>query len=730
MSAQQSVRQLLSFVLEAHQAAGRTLHIPVGCTGSEPWLLDSLDVPALLDLVRQGKPVPLSKLCKLQSVSSQGRAAQSSPAHPSADRAYSDGPEAPPPGGSFPTDGPGQEPTEELGGLPANLNEPVLDLPALETGLEEFELKDLAYTVFAGACGRSAHPDLVRTVCNQLDMSESRAGEMQQAMDASPSAHTPAFSRHAASLKLQAELLQTVRPGHFANFRAFVMWRQTSGRLMAQVLSRALQSTPGLDWSNRNGRPRFAVAHLQGALRRLDVRNPDEFVEAEYAVAAKDFVAAASDIASHCSSGWRFPWAVRVRVADLLLRALFESDDSGAYVEDRTALLSLLENQLWPLLGISPQVHAALYAWIHFRQFALTGRRSLLVATQQLIGNLLSESGRRKSAANGNDSSSDEALDSQFGADVAAAVESWILKRMRDYHQAFAGDAILMAGLLELLIAAELCKGKNAAVNQMLQGCVASSLDAQMERMQEQAASSSGPDSADQLHRLARYTHRVLKVESETFTPVLCEHLPAAGAVAAAHLHRSFGSVLPPLAPHCGHTGNLGSDGLANGNQSQRDNAGLVPDMPAWDTLHRMAPLLFHWVQSQLAQLGAWTSRILESESWQPISPSRLLSRSAVEIIKIATETVEGLFAMQLPLPVDLVRCLTEGIDSILQRYAKAVQEQAGSPDVFIPPPPALTRYKKDLAVKAEALEQSPQTPHKGKPPPPMQAGYEQGRRH
>ena len=56
------------------------------------------------------------------------------------------------------------------------------------------------------------------------------------------------------------------------------------------------------------------------------------------------------------SSGWRFPWAVRVRVADLLLRSLFESDDSGAYVEDRTALLSLLENQLWPLLGISPQV--------------------------------------------------------------------------------------------------------------------------------------------------------------------------------------------------------------------------------------------------------------------------------------------------------------------------------------------------------------------------------------
>ena len=37
-----------------------------------------------------------------------------------------------------------------------------------------------------------------------------------------------------------------------------------------------------------------------------------------------------------------------------------------------------------------------------------------------------------------------------------------------------------------------------------------------------------------------------VQVESETFTPVLCEHLPAAGAVAAAHLHRSFGSVFLP----------------------------------------------------------------------------------------------------------------------------------------------------------------------------------------
>ncbi len=46
-----------------------------------------------------------------------------------------------------------------------------------------------------------------------LQMSESRAGEMQQAMAASPSAQTPSFSRHAATLKLQVNVQQFDLPG-------------------------------------------------------------------------------------------------------------------------------------------------------------------------------------------------------------------------------------------------------------------------------------------------------------------------------------------------------------------------------------------------------------------------------------------------------------------------------------------------------------------------------------
>ena len=44
--------------------------------------------------------------------------------------------------------------------------------------------------------------------------------------------------------------------------------------------------------------------------------------------------------------------------------------------------------------------------------------------------------------------------------------------------------------------------------------------------------------------------------------------------------------------------------------------------------------------------------------------------RSSVDIVKIASETIEGLFNMRLALPVALVRALTEGLDEVLRKCA------------------------------------------------------------
>ena len=47
-----------------------------------------------------------------------------------------------------------------------------------------------------------------------------------------------------------------------------------------------------------------------------------------------------------------------------------------------------------------------------------------------------------------------------------------------------------------------------------------------------------------------------------------------------------------------------------------------------------------------------------------------LLYRSCVETMKIADETLDALFDMELPLPRPVVRSLAEGIDTILQKCA------------------------------------------------------------
>lgn len=44
--------------------------------------------------------------------------------------------------------------------------------------------------------------------------------------------------------------------------------------------------------------------------------------------------------------------------------------------------------RLWPLLGISPAMHNAGFAWIHFRQYVLTRHPGLISKTKALLKRL------------------------------------------------------------------------------------------------------------------------------------------------------------------------------------------------------------------------------------------------------------------------------------------------------------------------------------------------------
>jgi hypothetical protein len=83
---------------------------------------------------------------------------------------------------------------------------------------------------------------------------------------------------------------------------------------------------------------------------------------------------------THSHAGWSFPWGLRARLAELLLRGIFDTLDEGQYNDHRQELLKLLQGGVWRQLGITPDVHSAVFAWVHYRQFALSQELLLLEA--------------------------------------------------------------------------------------------------------------------------------------------------------------------------------------------------------------------------------------------------------------------------------------------------------------------------------------------------------------
>lgn len=53
--------------------------------------------------------------------------------------------------------------------------------------------------------------------------------------------------------------------------------------------------------------------------------------------------AAAGKLAEHCATGWAFPWGLRTRMAELMLRGVFDSLEEGEYVEEQRELLGALQ---------------------------------------------------------------------------------------------------------------------------------------------------------------------------------------------------------------------------------------------------------------------------------------------------------------------------------------------------------------------------------------------------
>ncbi len=605
----------------------------------------------------------------------------------------------------------------DLDGASQRKKLPHLQLPSMELlKIDERDMQMLAFQIFISSCGSKASPALLQTVRAQLEIGEGLGKDLTSVAQLATKNGIPSLSTIDGLVKL----LQVVPPSAFQSFRSFVSWR--SG--IATVISKSLEHAAAHSWTPQQGGggnggdgapARSLLASLRGSLRRMDVREADDYEEAEYIAAAKGVEEATRRLANSISGGLTLPLGLSVQVAEMLLCGVFDSLDEGQFVPEAPELLSLLSSNVWPQLRISPQMNSALGMWVHFRQYMASKETSLLRAGVQLA--------QSASASAATSSPADAA----FTTKVLDALSAEASTALSDYHTSFTNIGEMQA-LLEFLRSiygiqntANNNTSNSSDFDAMLSRCIKASVGAAFARRTAEVHKQVALEE-DRTALLSTETMALLHVERSKFIPTLRQYQPAAAAIVADTLHELYGakmltwlisvnnltkSVAATIHASVDLESELMAEIAAHGGSGGGTSAAAGASVQAiphpWGAVERITPLLQSWAGQQVSNMYGWLDRIMAEEDWSPVVQQRgATSRSAVEVLKVMDDSVDTLFGMGLAVPASVVNALVDGMDAVLQKYCKMSMASVGSADSLVPPAPPLTRFKKDLAESAE----------------------------
>eukprot|EP00798_Chlamydomonas_sp_ICE-L_P003064 gene3064-13083_t len=668
---------------------------------------------------------------------------------------------------------------------------PEINLPQLDAGVTGDQLRELAYLTICACCQASSkgyNPEMINVFRRQLEMLRHIPVGMQPAQS--------------ATLELVVRLLEGVRPLDFSSrtpFRAFLQWRDT----MTATLDRCFSRNVAEYWTAGDAAlSRRLMARLKGSIRRMDVRSEEELDEDEYAEALSVMSSTARALTGCCRIGWSYTWGMRVRIGEVLLQAMFETlegdescyiDDSvirrsytwgmrvrigevllqamfetlegdeSCYIDDSVQAGLLLESHVWPLLGISPLLHLAINAWVHFRQYVRHEDPRLLRQVKALTSRLAAEVSKEPSASDpfglGQEVvATDEAYrnlrqDLVLAEQVGNQVIEFALDRLRDYYVACpSGQGV--QGILDILVSASQSRGNDdQQLAQILVGIVQTSTEVEFGRRIRTALR--GDESEALKLRTMLQLAVALRDDNEAlyYRPLSVYLMPegAAEAVCCAQLNKLLGKHLGPWLSSVSHLdettsgvfmhalatdhelmvavdevrprlvidtqmqgGNMGGQ-ASNGGASHEATpvsgvavavADALRSCRPWDITSTLWRVQSSWVNTQVNNMETWVKRQLQTETWRAVSPGREgYATFAVEVSKLMLDAVDTLFDMALPIPKAVVVLLLEGIDGRLQKCAAFISNKLGPLDPLVPPLPPLTRYKKDVVAKQEKAE-------------------------
>ncbi|XP_020248404.1 uncharacterized protein LOC109825902, partial [Asparagus officinalis] len=636
-----------------------------------------------------------------------------------------------------------------------------LGLPALRTGLSDDDMRETAYEVLLGSLILSGrvliprfeekkkekksrltvgirskkddsssreqseddHSDLLDVIRGQMEISET--------MDACIKHGLRLFCANIRNGRtdvpqIALELLDSICKSHFPNQRSYTHWLKRQANILEELLS-------GSDTFVAD--EHTVLSSLLAQLKNVEEWEsicPDE--HAEILSCVKGFASRLSSsppkfgIPNECYY-WTHSYHFNIKLYEKLLNIVFDVLEDGQIVEEAEDILKILQ-LTWPVLGVTQKMHNALYGWLLFQKFVLTGEHALLKYAVFKVQKILS---------NKDDGGSEEAYINSLICSIEVCGSSrnlklvdsvllnifaWCSFQLEDYHLHFDQDrfhtlerVLTMAILTGSSFLDEY--GENQFFESMAEAQVPfklvhifteRSIQAAYKRVLNSVDAPSEKKEKHPLIKLANELKIIAEKEFTSFTRVLGQQYPNAGVVSSLLLHHLYGEKLNPFLKGVLELSENVQSVLAASDSlelyladvlnsvCQKDMKSLIVSYwHPYQIREVCAPLILHWLNAQHENILEWTKRAIQLEDWEPLSSQQRQAASIIEVFRIIEEAIDQFFDLNLPMDIIQLRSLLIGIFRCLDAYLLHIVNQQVDKSTLYPSPPALTRYKESL---------------------------------
>ncbi|KAH0910554.1 hypothetical protein HID58_033875, partial [Brassica napus] len=605
-----------------------------------------------------------------------------------------------------------------------------LGLPPLRTGLSDDDLREAAYELMIASMllsSADAYPTQRRKMekGSKLLLSLKRK-EKPQLQPQTSNAHSEISSKMDTCIRRNLVQLAQLRTGEqidlpqlalgllvgifksdFPNEKLYIKWKTRQ----ANLLEEALCFSRGLEKNER--------ATLRKCL--ATIRESKEWDVVMSSSLRIDVLSSIRHVASKLSSlpgrcgieeetyYWTAIYHLNIRLYEKLLFGVFDVLDEGQLIEDASSMLFHMKS-IWSTLGITENLHNAIYGWVLFQQFVSTGEPSLLGSAIQELQKVTEEGNPKEDLYLSRLVCSRQTIGADIHLSVSKAIftsaSAWCDDKLQDYHLHF-GKLIKLDTLSD-------------DVGDKIQAYVQNSIKGACARAAHFAYVKSHGERTHALALLANELSVIAKAEINEFVPVFSKWLPECMMISAMLLHRFYGERLTPFLEG---VSSLSGDvrkvvpaaymleealtQLYNCHSKSKLHKPYLHKLKNYEIEKAVKPVMLDWLISQHDHILQWTRRAFEIEEWEPVSVHQRHAPSIVEIFRIIEETVSQLFGLHLPVDITHLQALLSIIYHSLDTYLQRIYDQLVDKKLLYPAAPPLTRFTEGVmpAMKRKSLE-------------------------